>query len=768
MARVDVIKTSFTGGVLGDSLVGRTDIAQYDNACAEATNMLVRPYGPIISTPGTRYVAECKHSALGTQSAVRLLEFVFNKTDAYVIEMGDKYFRFYTDRGVVVTSGTTPYEISHVYSESEIRAVQYAQLNDLVWMAHASHPPQLLTRYASNQWTIANYEFLGGPFLDDNTTDITITPSAASGTGITITLSATSSDIYFVASGATLGHQGTYWKVGDIVTTATTALQGYVKITSVSSATVAIAEVKSTLSGTGATKVWAEGAWSDVRGWPARVQFHEGRLYWARTAEEPEGIWGSHSFVYDQYALDEQADDEGINIKLSSNQSNEIQWLASGNSLLAGTYGGAFIINGGADAGITPTNITAKQEVSFGSEAIQPRRIGAYFYYVQRFKKKVRELFYLWETNAYKAADKTILSPEITGDGIVEIAYQEVPDTILWCVTTDGTIATMTREIDQEVQGWCEQTTDGKYESVAVIPSQSYQHDEVWVVVKRVINGSTKRYIEYFENIDRPARQDQLVYLHSSLQFDAYELTNSSNSNCTISVTATSGSTIVLTCSSNYFTASDETMRIRAINSSGSTVGELYITSYSSAKVVYGNVRYIFSSATIAAGYWGKSVDAISGMSHLNLKTVKVLADGGLDKPDKTVTGGTVTLAYNYFIVQCGLPYDQIVYTLPFEAGSQRGTAQGKIQRINQVMFKVNRTYRGFKVGGTSALAERVEFRDPTTEMGTPELLTTGIIPNVNFKDDYRYGSQIYILNDEPFPVEFLSVMAMLDTQDKG
>jgi hypothetical protein len=310
-----------------------------------------------------------------------------------------------------------------------------------------------MTRYASNQWTIEDYDFLGGPFLDDNTSDITITASAVTGTGVTITLSATSSTLSFVASGSTMGHQSTYWKIGDIVTTDTTALQGYVKITSVSSATIAFATVMATLSTIAATKTFAEGAWSDVRGWPARVQFHEGRLYWARTDTEPAGVWGSHSFVYDQYSLDEQADDEGINIKLSSNQSNEINWLASGTSLLAGTYGGAFVINGGLEVGITPTNVTAKQQISFGAEPIQPKRIGSYFYYVQRFRKKVRELFYLWENNTYKAVDKTILSPEITQHGITEIAYQEVPDTIMYCVTSDGTIATLTREIDQEVQG---------------------------------------------------------------------------------------------------------------------------------------------------------------------------------------------------------------------------------------------------------------------------------------------------------------------------
>ena len=765
MAKVDVIKTSFTGGQFGASLLGRTDIAQYENACAIVENMLIRPYGSTISTPGTRLVNECKYSALGTDSQVRLIPFIFNQSDAYNIEMGDKYFWFYTDRGVVVTTGTTPFELAHIYTAAEAKAVQYTQLNDLIWMAHVDHRPQLLTRLAANQWTIANYTFLGGPFLDDNVSDISIQASAVSGTGVTITLSATSSTISFVASGSTMGHRGTYWKIAGIVTTATTALQGYVKITSVSSPTVAICTVMATLSTANPTSLFAEGAWSDVRGWPAKVIFHEGRLCFARTDTEPQGVWASHTYIYDDFSLNEQADDEGINIKLSSNQSNEIQWLASGNSLLAGTFGGAFVIQGSGGETITPTNITAKQEVSYGTENIQPKRIGSFFYYVQRFKKKVRELFYLWENDAYKATDKTILSPEITGDGIVDMAYQEVPDTMLYCVTTDGTIAVLTREIDQEVQGWSKQITDGRYESVSVIPSQSYGHDEVWVVVRRIINGAVKRYIEHFESIELPDRQDKMVYLHSSLEYDAYDDTLSSS--VTISLSATSG-TVVLTCSSAYFSVGDEGKRIRAINSSGSTIGELYITSFSTTKIVTGAVRFTFSSSTIAAGYWGLSVNGLAGLSHLEAKTVKVLADGGVDKPDKVVSEGTISLAYNYFVIQVGLPCTQKIYTLPFEAGSSRGTAQGKIQRINQVMFKLNRSYRGFKMGGTEALAERVSYRDPTTLLGVPEQLYTGILSNVNFRDDYRYGSQIMIINDEPFPIEILSIMAMLDTHDKG
>jgi hypothetical protein len=113
MARVDPIKTSFSSGEIGPSLYGRTDIAQYQNACEIVENFLCRPYGSIISTPGTEFIKEAKISALGTDSTVRLIQFIFSRTDAYIIEMGVDYFRFFTDGAVVVSTGTIPYEVAH-------------------------------------------------------------------------------------------------------------------------------------------------------------------------------------------------------------------------------------------------------------------------------------------------------------------------------------------------------------------------------------------------------------------------------------------------------------------------------------------------------------------------------------------------------------------------------------------------------------------------------------------------------------------------------
>jgi hypothetical protein len=759
--KVDTIQTSFVGGEFGPALFGRTDIAQYANALATLENFLIRPFGSLISTPGTEFINECKTG--GSTSIVRLIQFIFSRQDAYIIEMGVGYFRFYTDGAVVVSPGTTPYEVAHTYQADDLFDIQFSQINDVIYLAHKDYKPKTLTRLASTSWVLADMTFTGGPFKPDNTTAVTINPSATSGS---ITLNASSA--IFTPSGSTLGHKNTYWRIGGTSTNSTTGLdeQGYVQITAITNPSTATATVIKKLSAAGATTDWAEGSWSDVAGYPARVTFHQQRLFFARTDDEPQTIWGSKSFTYTDFALDGENDDDGLNLELASNESNDIKWIASGKPLIAGTYGGEYVIESGDGAVLTPSNANAIKQTGWGSEPIIPKKIGNFFYYIQRFSRKIRELFYYWDLDTYKSVDKTILSPQITGDGIIDMTYQQNPDTILWCVTSNGTLATMTREVDQEVQGWSRQTTDGYYESISTIPSVDGPFDEVWVVVRRTINGATKRYLERFKSQEVPDRQDQCWYVHSGLDYDAYRQTADNPTAASISLSGTDG-TIVITCNTSYFATNDVGQRIRAIDSDGATVGELKITGYTSGTIVIGVVKYAFDATAYAAGSWGVSVETLSNLGHLEAKEVVVLADGGTSKPNQTVSNGSITLPYDAFVVVSGLGYTQTIKTLPQEAASQRGTAQGKIQRINQVAFKVNRSYKGFSTGGDASTLDRIQFRDPATLLGTPELLYTGVIPNISFRNDYKYGSQVIIENSDPLPIELLSIITTLDTQDK-
>ena len=670
-----------------------------------------------------------------------------------------------TSTQILSLYSTSIYQLTTPFTDSEVFGVQFTQLNDIIWLTHPNHPPQKLIRTSANEWTISDAPIIGGPFLDDNTTTVTITASATTGT-VNLTVTPTTTSL-FTVSGSTLGHHDAYFMVGGLAqTNATTGLQelGYVQITYVKNGYTATGTVIKNLKVATATAVWAEGAWSAVRGYPSKVTFQERRLWFARTNYEPQKEWGSRSFVYEDFALDTEADDDSLNLPLASNESNEIQWLAPGKSLVAGTFGGAFVTNSGSTEPITPDNANASEEVGFGADPIAPKKIGSLIYYIQRFGKKLREMFYNWELDTYKAADKTILSPHILGDGVVDMDVQNNPETILYCVLTNGTLATMTREVDQDVTAWARHSTSGTYTSIAVIPSQTAGYDEAWVIVERWINGSQKKYVEYFENIEVPDRQDLCLYLHSALTYNAYEST--STSNATISMSASSGS-VTLTSSTAYFNGGMIGKRIRAIDAAGDTIGQGQITATASTTSITLSITTTFNALSYAGGFWGVSVASISGMDHLNTETVGILADGLTESLTRTVASGVVTLGTNYWVVTIGLSYDQIIKLLPKEAGTQRGTAQGKLQRYSQIALKVNRSTQDFKYGPDA------DNLDDINMSFTPSVTTlyTGILPpqggGVAMRGGYARGAQIYIKNSNPLPMEILSIMGELDTQDK-
>ena len=667
---------------------------------------------------------------------------------------------------ILTLYSSAAYQISTVFTESEVFDVHFTQLNDIIWLTHPNHPPQKLVRTSANEWTISDAPIMGGPFLDTNTnTSTTLALSATTGT---INVTAATGKIVFTRSASTLGHHNAFFAIGGLTaeTSSTTGLKetAYVKITHVINSYTATATVIKNIPVTTTTSNWAEGAWSAVRGYPSRVSLHDWRLFFARTNEEPQKVWGSRVFSYEDMALDTEADDDGLNLPLASNQSNEIQFLASSRSLIAGTYGGAFPISAGSADTITPDNAKANEETGVGATSITPKILGNFIYYVQRFGKKIREMFYFWDNDTYKAVDATILSPHILGDGVVDMAVQQSPEPLVWCVLTTGTLAIMTREVDQQVQAWSRHTTSGTYTSIAIIPSQTAGYDEAWVIVERYIAGAQRKYVEFFENIEVPDRQDKCLYLHSALSYDAYEST--STSSATISLSASSGS-VTLTSSTAYFNGGMIGKRIRAIDENGTTIGQGQITATASTTSITLSITTTFSALSYSAGRWGVSVATLSGLDHLNAKTVGILADGQVESLTRTVASESVTLSSNYWVISIGLSYDQILFTLPPEAGTNRGTAQGKIQRYNEISLKVNRSTQGFKYGTDADNLDDINLAFTPTVTS----LYTGILPpqggGITMRGGYKRGAQVYIKNSNPLPIEVLSLMGALDTNDK-
>ena len=272
---------------------------------------------------------------------------------------------------------------------------------------------------------------------------------------------------------------------------------GVVRIGSITSGLIAQAEVIVPLFGTTATHIWSEAAFSDFRGHPSVVTLHEQRLYLAGNNARVQTFWASVVDDFQNFRTGVN-DADAIQFTLAATDQNKIEWILSQNRLLIGTTGDEWTLEGSDDQRtITATNIRATRQSRYGSANIQALLLAEVVLFVQRNARKVRELTYSYEKDGWIAVDLTLLAEHITRGGIKEISYQQQPDAILWTIRGDGQLVGMTYERDQNVVGWHRQTTQGSFESVATIHGNGTE-DEVWFVVRRVVDGQPKRYLERF------------------------------------------------------------------------------------------------------------------------------------------------------------------------------------------------------------------------------------------------------------------------------
>jgi len=492
MPRTTLALTSFVSGEFSPKMDGRTDFEKYSSGAKTLENFLVHPQGAATRRVGTQFIAEVKSSAAKT----RLIPFEFSTTQTYILEFGNTYIRFYKDKGQILDSGSA-YEISSPYLTAELFDIKFAQSADVMYITHPNHEVMKLSRTGHTSWTLAQVDFTDGPYLAENTTATTLTPgSAGVGTGVNITASAVTG----INGGA--GFQAT--DVGRIIS----FNSGKAKITARTNTTVVVCTITTAFANTDATAAFKLGAFSDTTGHPSCVSFFEQRLVFAGTSDEPQTLFFSKAGDYENMTAGTNAADAMV-YTIASNQVNAIRYMKAVRTLVVGTTGGEFTVSAdGTDASITPTNITIKRQSSFGSANVDAIPAGNAILFLQKAKRKIRELQYNFDSDGYQAPDLTILNETVTESGINEMSYQQEPGSNIWCVRDDGVLACLTYQRAENVVAWSRHIFGGVFgsgnavcESVASI-SGTLTEDEVWVIVKRTINGATKRFVECFSDFD--------------------------------------------------------------------------------------------------------------------------------------------------------------------------------------------------------------------------------------------------------------------------
>ena len=521
MARVAVQLTNFTGGELSPRLDGRNDLQKYPTGCKTLENMIVYPHGSAARRSGTQFVAEVKDSSKET----RLIPFEFSTTQTYMLEFGNQYIRFYKDNGQILSGGSA-YEISSPYLEAELFDIKYAQSADVMYLCHPNHPVKKLARTGHTSWTLTSVDFQNGPFMDHNieTTTITASHTNAGQTG-TLTLSST--------TGVNSNQGWLSTDVGRLIH----MLDGHVKITGYTSTTVVDMEVVTDISNGSASTDFALGSFSDTTGYPSCVTFFEQRLVFAATLSQPQTLFFSKSGDYEN--MDDNyhgtvADDDSIIYTIASNQVNAIRFMTATRTLIIGTAGGEFAVSGGGtDIAITPTNILIKKQSNNGAANVDALAVGNATLFLQRARRKLRELAYNFDVDGYVAPDLTILAEHISEGGFKQLSYQQEPNQVIWCARNDGQLVGLTYQREQQVVAWHRHLFGGAFgsgnavcDSVATIPTDDSEY-QTWVIVKRTINGATKRYVEFIHQYDFDETDDtSFNFLDSQLSYDGSAVTN--------------------------------------------------------------------------------------------------------------------------------------------------------------------------------------------------------------------------------------------------
>ena len=284
------------------------------------------------------------------------------------------------------------------------------------------------------------------------------------------------------------------------------------------------------------TDVWRLGAWSDTTGYPVCSLYHKDRQWFGGTTLQPHRLDGSRSGDYFSFRPSDLFDDEidathAITLLIQDNQLQTIRWLRGHNrGLIVFTTSGMFsFISGDKSEPISALNFTIEKQTTVGiANRPMPFVTNVAMMFTLAGRRKVTETAFSFAYDQFIDADMMSLSEHISrGDDrrLVDQDYQEQPDSTFWWVREDGVLCALTYERSEEVVAWHQHIIGGsdagaaEVESIAVIRNGS--QDQLWMIVKRTIGRSVRRYIErLMPNFGLNGDLEDAFFVDSGLSYD--------------------------------------------------------------------------------------------------------------------------------------------------------------------------------------------------------------------------------------------------------
>lgn len=487
-----VLKPTMTRGEITPLAHARRDIEMYQGAAAELKNWLVLREGGVRRRSGTRF----RGTAKDADKDIRLIDFVFLSDQAYVMEFGDEYVRFWTSAGQIVDGLGDPYEIESPYDEAAIRKIQWATSGDTMYIAYRSmtQKSQKLVRLAHDNWEFQDVTFADGPYLPVNDVDNAVTPSTAPVTGST-------SDLTFATVDNVNGGAGFLaTDVGRAIRVQFDGKWSWGTITVVTSTNVITVAWEDGQGGTTASRSWRLGMFSDTTGYPGSVEIFNGRVVWGSTPTAPRALGYSYASLPEVFKPTDTdgtvTDAHGGSYDIIAG--DEILWLQDAPRLQIGMSRAVFSL-GAADINSTfgPRNIGAKSETREGVSSVRPVVVGPSSVHASRGDQAINDLLFDYSSNALVRPELSTVSEHLFSAGVKELVFQQSPHRRLWTVLKNGGLVCTTVDRYEKVIGFSPHDVSGEVVSAAVIPGSP--KDELWLVVRREIDGE---HVQYMETLD--------------------------------------------------------------------------------------------------------------------------------------------------------------------------------------------------------------------------------------------------------------------------
>lgn len=489
MPRFVDIQTNFSTGELDPLLRSRIDLAQYNNALAKATNVVVQPQGGIRRRPGLKHIAELPSSAA---DGVRLVPFEFSVDDSYMLCFVDQRMYVFKD-GVQITAingGANPY-LTTTITSAMLGQLNWTQSADTMFIVHPDLAPVKLVRGGTDaSWTISAVAFSNIPkYAFTLTTTVStaghLTPSSVSGN-------------------VTLTSQNSAFSAGSVGQYVNATPQGrariiqYISATSVKAVTeYPFFDTSNIAQGNWEIESGYEDVWSAGKGWPRTVTFHEGRLYFGGSKSRPSTIWGSKIGIFDEFMPTEAFDDDAVEATLDTSSLNVIVDMISGRDLQVFTTGAEFYVPQAGTEPITPLTLTFKGVSRNGIKPgtrVQSLESGTV--YIQRQGKSINEFLFSDTQLTYVTQRISLLSGHLL-KGPTRMALRRANSTdegdlLLMVNDNDGTMAAFSIMRSQQITAPSEFITDGLFKDVSIDVT------DIYAVVRRTFNGTNKFFVELF------------------------------------------------------------------------------------------------------------------------------------------------------------------------------------------------------------------------------------------------------------------------------